>query len=105
VLDDEGAGEVDDLNRLAGVEDADPVAAERASDAELDATELDRSAVLHHLHPDVVGDGWRRGRCGGPGRLDGGCRVLRLLWCDPSGQCLMGTLGVVNGVERVDLVL
>lgn len=67
MFDDESPGEVEDLDGVAGVEDADPLESEGAADAELDAAELDRPAGPDDFHSDVVGE-LREARCGVAGR-------------------------------------
>lgn len=102
-----GIGEDDAGLVPSGVDGA---SGQRAADLELDAVQVDVALGLDRRLPVALAadTGW----CGevGIGRLGSGCLgnlggVPGLLRSDPAGQTLMWALGVVDGVEGVDLGL
>ena len=95
---------VEDQQRRSGFNEVGESAEQGAADVETDPTQEDRPVVSNASHPNTVGQGLH-----GPRRragwFDFRCRLLCLLRGDPAGQPLVGTFGVIDLIETVDLRL
>ena len=104
MLDQESALVVEDQQRRFGFNEVGESAEQGADDVEAGPTHEDGPVVSNASHPNTVGQGLR-----GPRRragwFDFRCRLPCLLRGDPARQPLVGTFGVIDLIEPVDLFL
>ena len=104
VLHEFGALVVEDEEVLVGLDQINALAGQKPGDMEPGLTDLDDAVGGDRGAADAI-PADRADLVSWPRRVGFRCRIPGLLRGDPAGQSLMGSLGVVDLVEPVDLAL